>query len=237
MTNPLRLGIFSNLQAVSDRQQKRKDHDMVVQQSLEDRALAQQDRQRKMTLEDAMAQRQGEQYEYAKSQRPLEEQLKEAQIGGMQAQAAQRRALATKGPPKPRPNEFNNKAAFMLEGAKHASGVLDHYSAPAASMVRKVPFLGNYGLSENDQVAQQAAETMYDSYLRLTTGATIAPEELKNAAKQFVPQPGDSPGVLRAKALRRRQILDSMQRAAQPALDAAGESPSGNDEQLPFTEY
>ena len=164
---------------------------------------------------------------------PLSEQGINAAVRRAQGVANVRPKSANR----PRPNEFNNKAAFMLEGAKHASGILDHYSAPAASMIRKVPLLGNYGMTENDQIAQQAAETMYDAYLRLTTGATIAPEELKNAAKQFVPQPGDKPGVLREKALRRRQILDAMKRAAQPALDAADE-PTGTDtDGLPYPSY
>lgn len=232
MTNPLRLGIFGELQQVRDARKQRAlaDEDRAFQ--LQQRQEAEADRQRKQSLEDVMRQRSDEQYEYAKSQRPLEEALKRAQIG-----AVQHRAMGVNTPKPPRPNDFNNKAAFMLEGAKHASGVLDHYTAPASSVIRKIPLLGNYGLSEEDQIAQQAAETMYDSYLRLTTGATIAPEELKNAAKQFVPQPGDSPGVLRAKALRRRQILTAMERAAAPALQAAGDSGDESDDQLPFSSY
>lgn len=145
-----------------------------------------------------------------------------------QPQFVRRSQAVGKAPPaKPpagaRPNDFNNKAAFMLEGAERSSQVLDTYTAPARSWISKVPGAGNYGLTEKDQLAQQAAETMYDAYLRLTTGATISPEELKNAAKQFVPQPGDSPGGLRQKALRRREILRSMRRAAAPALNAANE--------------
>lgn len=150
---------------------------------------------------------------------------KEAEIGA--------RHRAPPRPPAPqRPNDFNNKAAFMLEGAERSSRILDTYSAPARSALRHVPGLGNYGLSEQDQLAQQAAETMYDAYLRLTTGATISGEELKNAAKQFVPQVGDSPGALRQKAVRRREILSAMRRAAAPALQAAGEAPD-DDYDLP----
>lgn len=141
----------------------------------------------------------------------------------------------------PVPGDFEKRAAFLLEGAERAVKVLDGYSAPAASVIRHVPGLGNYGLSETDQVAQEAAETLYDAYLRLTTGASIQPAELKNAAKQMIAQPGDKPATLRQKAIRRREVIRAMRRAASVAMNADGGGqdvePATETPGLPYPDY
>lgn len=134
-------------------------------------------------------------------------------------QTGETRDLGIQGPPKvpkspPRPTEKASLAQFMLPGAERAERTLRNYSASPRTWVNKVPGLGNYGQTEKDQIALQAAETMHDAYLRLTTGATISPEELRRAALQYVPQPGDTPGMLRAKATRRREIISAMRQLA-----------------------
>lgn len=191
------------------------------QRTLEEAMRQQQaeDRQRKLTLEEKLQRQADEDRTYALSQRPAQERLLEARIAEMQSQGEARQAASQPKPPVRRATEWNNKAEFMREGAESAEKTLRGYSAPAESVVRKIPFFGNYGLSEKDQVAQQAAETMHDAYLRITTGATINKDELARAARQYMPEPGDSPGVLRAKAERRRQVIRAIQNASAPARD------------------
>lgn len=125
-------------------------------------------------------------------------------------------------PDAPKPAEFEKKAAFMIEGAERANQTLSTYQPTARTFISKVPGLGNYGVSEEEQVALQAAETLHDAYLRLTTGATINPEELRAAARQYVPLPGDKPGVIRAKHQRRAEIVRAIRAAAQPVLQQQG---------------
>lgn len=139
----------------------------------------------------------------------------------------------------PKPADFEKKAAFMIEGAERANEVLSSYRPTARSFVSKVPGLGNYGISGEEQTALQAAATLHDAYLRLTTGATIAPSELEAAARQYIPQPGDKPDVIRAKAQRRAEIIRAIRAAAQPALrqqQRAGSAPTGGGFQVPFPE-
>lgn len=139
------------------------------------------------------------------------------------AEAAARPDPAAKPPA---PAEFEKKAAFMIEGARSATAVLDNYKPTPRTFVNKVPGLGNYGLGENDQVALNAAETLHDAYLRLTTGATVTPDELRRAAMQYVPQPGDGPQVIAAKKERRAQIIRAIESAAS-SVHRPGEKPAG----------
>jgi hypothetical protein len=122
----------------------------------------------------------------------------------------------------PLPAEFEKKADFMLEGAKTAAETLKGYVPHPRSLISKIPFAGNYGLTEEDQVAQQAAETLHDAYLRLTTGATINKDELSRAAKQYIAQPGDGPKVLAAKQKRRDQVITALERAASSVRRPSG---------------
>lgn len=127
------------------------------------------------------------------------------------------RATANVKPTEPKPHapaEFEKKAAFMIEGAEGAVKTLENYEATPRSWVNKIPGAGNYGMTPEDQVAQQAAETLHDAYLRLTTGATINKDELARAAKQYIAQPGDAPQVLAAKKERREQIIRAIRGAA-----------------------
>lgn len=93
MASPLRLGIFGALSEARGKQRARQQEQAAAQQ-------AEADRQRQMRLEDLLQSRSSEQYEYQKSQRPLEEMLKRAQINSTNAQASQRMGASQ---PKARP--------------------------------------------------------------------------------------------------------------------------------------
>ncbi len=133
----------------------------------------------------------------------------------------------TDGQPKmPQAAEFEKKADFMLDGVRTAVATLEGYVPTPRTWVNKIPGAGNYGMTPDDQVAQQAAETMHDAYLRLTTGATINKDELARAARQYIAEQGDKPPVLAAKARRRAQVLAAIERAAS-TVRRPGDTPGG----------
>lgn len=203
------------------RQQKAQEAAVQRQTSLDELLRARQ------TAQDA---RQARMDEAATGSRSLDDELKRTQIAAAQhpaqrapvpgtaeyyamrekeAQiAAKYRPAPKQGGPKPvPPSDKDRTADFMREGAERAERTLRGYAASPRTWVNSVPGLGNYGQTETDQVAQQAAETLHDAYLRITTGSTIGKDEMTRAAKQYIAQPGDGPRVLRAKAERRAEIL------------------------------
>jgi hypothetical protein len=134
------------------------------------------------------------------------------------------RAKNSKTPKLGGQSDFSRKADFMLPGAIQAVETINAWEdrnggqAPsvAGKLSRVLGGTGNYTTPEDLQVLNQSAAILADSYLRLTTGASINPEEAKNAALQMLPQPGDKPAVLKAKRARRKVVLEALTRAAAP---------------------
>lgn len=79
-----------------------------------------------------------------------------------------------------------------------------------------VPLVGNRLVSEKFQLAEQAQRDFINAVLRRESGAAISPSEFENARKQYFPQPGDSPAVLKQKADNRRTSIDGVARAGSP---------------------
>ena len=123
------------------------------------------------------------------------------------------------------PTESERKAAFFLPSVEDAVTRLEAFQPTEQSFMQNVPWVGNYFIDDDTQSALQAAEVLHDAYLRLTTGATISPKELEQAARQYVPLPGDKPGVVAFKAQRRRQIVEAMRHAARRAMPTEQEAP------------
>lgn len=80
-----------------------------------------------------------------------------------------------------------------------------------------VPIAGNYIVSDAYQKADQAQRDFINATLRRESGAVISDQEFDNARKQYFPQPGDKPEVLKQKAENRRIALEGISRAAGPA--------------------
>lgn len=229
-----------------------REREQQKQMLLEDRLMKQQEVQRRRTLEEALAERQQRMDAAAMDSRSLDDELKRVQIEQARApkphvprpsrttdrgieefdptggewtptgRTPYQAPKAPKGPPRVTPSDKDRTADFMREGAERAERTLRNYSASPRSAISKIPGLGNYGLTETDQVAQQAAETLHDAYLRITTGATISPDELRRAARQYIAQPGDGPRVLRAKAERRAEILRAIRSASDRVRGGGG---------------
>lgn len=73
-----------------------------------------------------------------------------------------------------------------------------------------LPMVGNYLKRDVYQRAEQAGRNFLAAILRKDTGAAITAQEMTIYGATFLPQPGDSPGVLTQKAEARRQALEAI---------------------------
>lgn len=86
-----------------------------------------------------------------------------------------------------------------------------------------VPFVGeslgtltNWTQSAGQQQIEQAQRDFVNAILRRESGAVISPSEFENAAKQYFPQPGDSPAVIQQKKMNRENSIASLETSAGP---------------------
>jgi hypothetical protein len=78
--------------------------------------------------------------------------------------------------------------------------------------------IANVMMSPESQQAEQAQRNFINAILRQESGAVINPDEFSNAQKQYFPQTGDSPEVLKQKAQNRETAIRGLQKMAGPAL-------------------
>jgi hypothetical protein len=76
----------------------------------------------------------------------------------------------------------------------------------------KIPIIGNYAVSNDQQKYTQAKADFINAQLRRESGAAIGRDEFVNADKQYFPVPGDKPEVIRQKAANRRAAIEAMGR-------------------------
>lgn len=123
--------------------------------------------------------------------------------------------IAVQKPPKQPNAEWNQKAAFMYPGVQSAIPKIDALDSAGVVVPQRanIPLIGNYLIGDKEQQMLQAATVLHDAYLRLTTGATINPSELRAAAMQYVPLGGDSDAVKAQKLARRHEIEQAIAKA------------------------
>lgn len=73
---------------------------------------------------------------------------------------------------------------------------------------------GRYFQSPEIQAYDQAAEAIASAILRIESGAAISAQEIESYRRQFIPQPGDKPEVIRQKLHALRTTLDAIRRAS-----------------------
>ncbi len=94
------------------------------------------------------------------------------------------------------------------------------------SAISSIPFIGNTASSEARQQYDQAKRDFINAQLRKESGATIQPSEFESAEKQYFPQPGDGPDVIKQKAEARKIAIQNMLRNGG---GAATQKPADND--------
>lgn len=84
------------------------------------------------------------------------------------------------------------------------------------SGLASVPGVGNYLTSADKQKLDQAQRNFVNAILRKESGAAISKNEFENAAKQYFPQPGDTPEVIAQKRANRIQSIKGIMAVAGP---------------------
>ncbi|TCL70533.1 hypothetical protein [Rhizobium sp. BK251] len=143
--------------------------------------------------------------------------------------AAQRNAIPLTGPKEPTLEEKN---AMTFADRMAASGTtIDTLGGTSGTdwgqkLISGLPFgVGNNFVDENYQQYDQARRDFINAQLRRESGAVISDEEFDNANKQYFPQPGDGPEVLKQKAENRRIAIEGMKRSAGPSYKAPASAP------------
>jgi len=77
---------------------------------------------------------------------------------------------------------------------------------------------GNLFQATEFQQFERARRDFVNAVLRRESGAVINPEEFTNAEKQYFPQPGDKPAVIKKKRQARRRAVANMRREAGPGF-------------------
>jgi len=115
-------------------------------------------------------------------------------------------------------NESQSKAAGFADRVTEANPIFEMGPAGIeANVLADIPFgAGNFAMTPQQQLFLQAERNFINAVLRRESGATIMPDEFKNARQQYIPQPGDSRAVLEQKRKNRNTVLNSLQRDAGP---------------------
>lgn len=102
--------------------------------------------------------------------------------------------------------------------------------------------VGNMLVGEEFQKFDQARRDFINAQLRRESGAVISDEEFDNANKQYFPQPGDGPELMKQKAANRRVAIEGMVRdggptykrpqSQKPAVDLSKPISEMTDEEL-----
>ncbi|MFA7238996.1 MAG: hypothetical protein WC091_02715 [Sulfuricellaceae bacterium] len=132
------------------------------------------------------------------------------------------------------PNESEAKAAGFSDRISSANPLIDQYGEastnPVDQVLSKVPLVGNYMVSDEYQMGDQARRDFVNAQLRRESGAVIADSEFANAEKQYLPARGDSKETLKQKAAARKIALDNMRFSAGPSYKAPKEAPKATGE-------
>lgn len=116
-----------------------------------------------------------------------------------------------------RPTEVQMRYGALLPRAKTALQTLEGALEQFGGNVPEATFLGRfrggqYATPELEQTYNQAADALATAILRAESGAAITEDERRTYTRQFIPQPGEPPAVVRQKLQALHQTLDAMER-------------------------
>lgn len=111
------------------------------------------------------------------------------------------------------PTSAQSTVASYAERIHQATRALDSLTQGTGERIynRIAP---NFFQTEKGQAFDQAERNFINAVLRRESGAVISPSEFVEARKQYIPQPGDEPTVLKLKAEARKTVKDSFIKAA-----------------------
>lgn len=136
------------------------------------------------------------------------------------------------GAGKPLTVEQGKNAGFLVR-AQSAEAVLQRLESEGTNLgnalAAKIPLAGNYMVSPEYQLYEQAQRNFINAQLRRESGAVISEEEFDNARKQYFPQPGDSAAVIAQKRQNRMDAIKGFEIGAGPGAESAGKDNANND--------
>lgn len=128
--------------------------------------------------------------------------------------------------------EAQGKDTVYATRAEGALPLIDQYGDALTSfgenLASRAPLIGNYIKTPAYQQAQQAGDEFLQAILRKDTGAAITKEEKGEYGVVYLPQPGDSPQVLKQKQISRRRALEAIQAGMPPHALLAKEKALAN---------
>lgn len=122
--------------------------------------------------------------------------------------------------------DFNNSQALAggyADRMANANSIIDDpkitqaQTDPVQAGIGAIPGVGNFLTSNERKLAEQAQRDFLNAILRRESGAVIAESEFQNAARQYFPQPGDTPEVIEQKRRNREIAIQGVARAAGPS--------------------
>lgn len=120
----------------------------------------------------------------------------------------------------PMNNEQSRDAGFA-DRMQNSNGLLGNLAGQGTKfwdrLSEKVPMAGGYAQSAEYQQFKQARDDFINAQLRRESGAAISKDEYDKADRQYFPQPGDKPEVIKQKALNRKLAVEGMIRGAGPS--------------------
>ncbi len=123
------------------------------------------------------------------------------------------------------PNQAQSLAAGYANRMEQASSLFDKLEGQVTGMGvieqtvrRQAP---NFAKGATMQSQEQAERNFLNSVLRRESGAVISPTEFDEGRKQYFPQPGDGPDVLKLKKQNRMTAIETMKGSAGRAYSPA----------------
>lgn len=109
-----------------------------------------------------------------------------------------------------------DKILREVEGKYSRIGLSAKHTADNLTYVPGASSIANSMLSPEAQKADQAQRDFINAVLRQESGAAISQSEFDNSRKQYFPQPGDSPEVVKQKAKNRQNQIKGLNSMAGP---------------------
>lgn len=112
-------------------------------------------------------------------------------------------------------------SALYADRMRNSEPTITKFADSGQSTLNKalssVPLVGNKLVGPEFQQYDQARRDFINATLRRESGAVISDAEFENANKQYFPQPGDAPEVLKQKEQNRNVAIQGISRAAGPS--------------------
>ena len=115
-------------------------------------------------------------------------------------------------------------AARFAERANSAEDVFSDIAKKGADMGGFGTKLGKTFYTQQGRRLNQATENMISAFLRKESGATISPDEYKNAYANYIPSLNDSPAVLAQKKEARRIQIEGLKQEGGGAYEELSET-------------